>query len=1043
MKNKVFLLSNAPMVDKDSYRHTTNAIFSALSNPNNKNIGIIGDFGSGKSSAINTFVQENRNIKNLFRRRKIVKVSLAEFYEVEQPNNKNLQMNIIQQILYSVPRRKIPKSKFIVRGFRIGYFVAAFLFFGLILSLLLCHKPNIFSFIPGFAFSDYYWLIPFGLLFLLIVNLLYLFNFKSIKARIDKVELEAQLYNEQQPIDFFLDELIYYFYRTRKNLVIFEDIDRCDDCDKLFSKLRTLNTILNNCSFSKYRKSIVFMHAIKEDVFKEAEQKSKYFDVLLPIKPIFSTNSAYARFCSLLPSAEKDFDSNFCDKICSNFIYLRQMNNVVNAYNMFNCSYNNKLNTCQKQRLISILLFKSLFPEDYINAIKGKGVLCYLRTLETGDFEKSTLASYKENTKYYFKPNPIYSRKIINGVVEKEEKEGLTNFYKIKDFCKFFIKYLSNEAFNLISSFPSNNLSEHDNQYIYSLIADEHLDYVDTVFDDPTLISQSEYFSRYIKREAACNVSVIGELIKHHCLSSLIDEFVSCFDKVTTIRAHFLRNALREIIIEGRAYKEQMLLVLTRILAKFNIVKPLVEIYPNQNMDDLLIALTKVITTHELFGLQNKNGDLIKLLNSSNCSIEILNLFNNDVFYKILENENFKIDSLGSSSQKIDLLNKEKANRFLLSGRYKLNKENLIFISQYYSNNNYSTSIITNISSGNRDVFIKLVELLKKESKTICSLINFYNDEKPDILYTNLNDAASADDIHNMVKSCPILTYDDSVKVKNDYILILFNNNKLKYNLNLLPIIKNIPSIDFEIIKKKVFENVDMIYKRDLNEDSLKILYSLLNDSCCTHEVCGKLLENTINTRSLDCTCVVSNIDSFNVALEFGYFILNDNLIKKVSGETLLNLFKSGLYINEIVKSNNLFVMTEELFRFISKTFNNQNEWIDFVKKYSNFVVENMEKLNDLFDISDLNLLPSKIINSYISNVNVINDELSLFILNHKIDISSKAICCLILNLLKERKSVEFTENSFSNFLYSSVKKSTEISRYSRNGMIKFSKKNK
>tara|TARA_R110002051_G_scaffold144694_2_gene217558 strand:+ start:35256 stop:35885 length:630 start_codon:yes stop_codon:yes gene_type:complete len=64
--------------------------------------------------------------------------------------------------------------------------------------------------------------------------------------------------------DQYLDEIVYIFEVSKRDVVIFEDIDRFND-SHIFETLRALNTLLNVSP--QIKKPIRFIYAIKDSIF--------------------------------------------------------------------------------------------------------------------------------------------------------------------------------------------------------------------------------------------------------------------------------------------------------------------------------------------------------------------------------------------------------------------------------------------------------------------------------------------------------------------------------------------------------------------------------------------------------------------------------------------------------------------------------------------------------------------------------------------------------------------------------------------------------
>ncbi len=73
-----------------------------------------------------------------------------------------------------------------------------------------------------------------------------------------------------------IDEIIYFFEATDKNILVIEDLDRFNSTE-LFSKLREVNFIINNSPKIKDKKVVKFIYAIKDDVFTKNLNRTKFF----------------------------------------------------------------------------------------------------------------------------------------------------------------------------------------------------------------------------------------------------------------------------------------------------------------------------------------------------------------------------------------------------------------------------------------------------------------------------------------------------------------------------------------------------------------------------------------------------------------------------------------------------------------------------------------------------------------------------------------------------------------------------------------------
>jgi len=123
--------------------------------------------------------------------------------------------------------------------------------------------------------------------------------------------------------DKYLDEILYYFEISRRDIVVFEDLDRFDNVE-IFETLRALNTLLNGSAQvlkqTQGRKlgSIRFIYALRDSVFEklgtgsmeetnadhtpgpideaQAEvqraNRTKFFDLVVPVVPFITHKNA-------------------------------------------------------------------------------------------------------------------------------------------------------------------------------------------------------------------------------------------------------------------------------------------------------------------------------------------------------------------------------------------------------------------------------------------------------------------------------------------------------------------------------------------------------------------------------------------------------------------------------------------------------------------------------------------------------------------------------------------------------------------------------
>mgnify|MGYP006882914808 CR=1 FL=1 len=108
----------------------------------------------------------------------------------------------------------------------------------------------------------------------------------------------------------YLDEILYFFEVNNYNIVIFEDLDRFKN-PEIFVKLRELNFLINN--YEKVDRKVVFIYAIKDDVFLSKE-RTKFFYFIIPVIPYLNSTNSY----EILRKASDDYD---CCRNYGNFSF--------------------------------------------------------------------------------------------------------------------------------------------------------------------------------------------------------------------------------------------------------------------------------------------------------------------------------------------------------------------------------------------------------------------------------------------------------------------------------------------------------------------------------------------------------------------------------------------------------------------------------------------------------------------------------------------------------------------------------------------------
>lgn len=381
--SKYFNLSPLSNIQEPVYFE---ALEEKLNDKSIKNIAIIGPYGSGKSSVIESFILTDTKNKYL-------RISLANFCETTKINfekiEKKIEEQILQQLYYQLVQNDIPFSGFKKISHIDKKHQQTFVFKIIIWLFSLAFVPGVFKTLNqnllsisylGFLkfWSQVSW---FGTIFNFIIAIIFsigLFYFiKEIirlkqKGQFKKLVMKsAQLeLAEDSALNKHIDEIIYFFEATEKNIVVIEDLDRFNSV-VLFSKLKEVNFLINNSP--KVTQSIKFVYAIKDDIFTDNFIRTKFFDFILPIVPVINTTNSGDKLREML-EGKSQLTSNYINEISLYIHDLRLLKNIVNEYQIYNGVINND-NKKRSTFLFSIILYKNLFPREFSSEHSVGGLL--------------------------------------------------------------------------------------------------------------------------------------------------------------------------------------------------------------------------------------------------------------------------------------------------------------------------------------------------------------------------------------------------------------------------------------------------------------------------------------------------------------------------------------------------------------------------------------------------------------------------------------------------------------------------------------------
>lgn len=368
------------------------ALHWALNNNKIKNIALSGPYGSGKSSIIQSYLKLHPSVK-------AINISLAAF-DMKEENNpeleKELEIGILKQLFYKVDANRIPQSRYrkLYRDNLTRYIVKIIvLALVTIMSLSMLIPEKVTKVIKVLQNNGQYWglngvqtvSVIAVICFVVLMIASYMVRWLKTHFRIreitftDKIGAATEKDNEESIFNRNMDEIIYFFEATKYNVVFLEDLDRFDN-PEIFVKLRELNIILNN--YEQIKRRIVFVYAIKDDMFTDAE-RTKFFDFVIPVVPILNATNSVEILRQKLAVKKSNTGISKSEKynISAGFIsmispYIEDMRILTNICNEF-VVYKNTLGDIdlKDENMFSMITFKNLFPQAFSDLEAEKGIV--------------------------------------------------------------------------------------------------------------------------------------------------------------------------------------------------------------------------------------------------------------------------------------------------------------------------------------------------------------------------------------------------------------------------------------------------------------------------------------------------------------------------------------------------------------------------------------------------------------------------------------------------------------------------------------------
>lgn len=399
----------------------------ALEDKGIKNVAISGNYGSGKSSFIETYKSQNSNFNPLH-------ISLAHFFSHNNFQNKknvlsdmtqgqteerdaNEQINIIEgkiinQLLHQIDSKYIPmtifKSKKNPELSEILKLSTAFLLF-LLPIMFLWNYAQLAILVRG-LFPDFphigksVRIVAYLILMSNLVFSVYRLSALQLKRRLIKTisfrganisgDVEVFQNEDDSYFDKYLDDVLYLFDNCQSDVIIFEDIDRFE-ANLIFEKLREINTLVNNKRDAGQK--LLFIYLVKDDMFI-SQDRTKFFDFIIPIIPVITSSNSGEKLGEILSNLGEasSVSKSLLKQVAIYIDDMRLTYNICNEFvlykhNLFSQKENdnNKLNL-SSDKLFAIIVYKNIFPKDFSLLQKDSGFVHQLFS-RIDDLKRSSL----------------------------------------------------------------------------------------------------------------------------------------------------------------------------------------------------------------------------------------------------------------------------------------------------------------------------------------------------------------------------------------------------------------------------------------------------------------------------------------------------------------------------------------------------------------------------------------------------------------------------------------------------------------------------
>lgn len=549
-KDEIFF-SLAPRDDVDEKNIYFNSFMEAIKHKN-KIIAFTGRYGIGKTSIINSI------LKKLDNSYKSIRISLGNYKQAtgDETNivSNEIETKILQQIIYTIDENKLPLSRFkrikyISRLKKISLaIISCFImlcinfYFPEVYEAMLTPLYNFFHqyLSDSIIFIIYY--IYFIVIFLCIYKLISIIQIyiNTLALKYKDLEISFSNNDEKSVFNKYLDEIVYFFKQTKTKILIIEDLDRYEKISlEIFKKLKELNFMLNSNETISKNGGVIFIYALRDDLFLNPEERVKFFDNIIPVVSKFSRQNAKQYIMELYKKIQNKYELTINENLFSilslHIQDRRLLNNIFMEFKMYIDVLKDNQNIDYTQ-LFAIISYKNIKPSDFDKRLEYDGDLYNIFNSKK-EFIRMLINELIENNNQIVKEiNDAKSQKIKD--LKDLKKSFLLDILKNEYFNNYINKtkiYIGEQELSLDGFINSEiniedlrnkdircNFSSYNTKSIEAKIKNEFLDKVEKLdyeFEkmEEKIIYNKELIEKYkeMSMEEILNIDSINELLSN------------------------------------------------------------------------------------------------------------------------------------------------------------------------------------------------------------------------------------------------------------------------------------------------------------------------------------------------------------------------------------------------------------------------------------------------------------------------------------------------------------------------------------------------